>query len=198
MSSFRTRLTAVGMALLGAVALAGPADASIRSAASASATSDRAHADFSAQARAAGLDDGRAAELQRQIDTELATTGGRQVAANKIDLDGKGVLILPLPGEKRARDLNAQGATGAFAEPCARGWVCLYPQPNYEGKMWGLYDCYKVATGYTGTGSWYNNQPSNYHVKFYGHDGNLGWTSPGGPVGDPNAPWDWVGYVKPC
>ncbi|MET9697415.1 hypothetical protein ABZY31_10865 [Streptomyces sp. NPDC006529] len=193
MSLFRTRLTALGLALLGAVALAGPADASIRSAAPAS-----AHADFSAQARAAGLDEGRAAELQRRIDTELAATGGRQVAANTIAVEGKGVMVLPLPGEQRARNLNARGTDGAFADPCARGWVCLYPGPEYTGTMWGLYDCGKVAIGYRGTGSWYNNQPSKYRVKFYGHDGKLGWTSPGGPVGDPYASWDWVGYVSPC
>ncbi|MEU8434165.1 hypothetical protein AB0F18_14835 [Streptomyces sp. NPDC029216] len=191
MSSTRIRLAALGAAVLGTIALAGPAQATDTTAA-------QTRAAFSTQAHEAGLNDGQAAELQRRVDAEVATTGGRQIAANKIalDRDAKTVMLLTLPGEARARELS--GPEASFADPCARGWACLYPYPDFEGNAIKMYDCGKVGNPWYGTGSWVNNQPSNYHMKFYDRSGRLGWTSPGGYSADANAPLDWVGYVSAC
>ena len=61
---------------------------------------------FSAQARGAGLTGAQAGELQSAVNAELARAGGTQVGANKINRPGATVL-LPLPGEKYARDLDS-------------------------------------------------------------------------------------------
>ncbi|MFJ6622038.1 hypothetical protein ACIQOW_31225 [Kitasatospora sp. NPDC091335] len=195
MSHIRTRrasgkaFAALTMALLALGTTAGTATAG---------TAGQDRAPFAAQARAAGLDGGRAAELQRQVDAELAATGGTQVGVNKIDLDGKGFMLLPLPGEKRARDLDG-GEAGILGDPCYRGYACFYQYENFEGPSFNLYDCgVRHAISWSGTGSWINNQPSKYRVKFYDVNGNLGWTSPGGPVSDAHAPWGWVYAVAAC
>jgi hypothetical protein len=52
---------------------------------------------FVIQAGDAGLTNAQAASLQTRVNTYLARTGGTQVAINKIDLDGKGTLLLALP-----------------------------------------------------------------------------------------------------
>ncbi|MFI5981831.1 hypothetical protein ACIBEA_13240 [Streptomyces sp. NPDC051555] len=185
----RTRLTALGAVLLGAVAMAGPAQAAAGN------TAEQARAPFAAQARTAGLNDSQADELQRRIDAALRATGGEQVGVNKIDLDHKASLILPLPGERQAREVSDAGILG---EPCYRGWACLYQYENFEGALVRMYECGKVGNPWWGTGSWQNQQPSNYRMKFYDRSGRLGWTSPGGYSEDRHAPLDWVGYVSAC
>ncbi|RGD57435.1 hypothetical protein DR950_06170 [Kitasatospora xanthocidica] len=195
MTRIHTRLFTAAAALVLGVG-AGAAAAPAASATTVDTGHGRAHP-FAVQARAAGLNATQAAELQRQVDVNLAAFGGSQVGANKIALGTDGVLLLPLPGEARARDLDAKEA-GILDAPCDYNWACTFEQPWYAGRVIKLYECGKVSNPWRGTGSWYNNQSSNYHMKFYNHTGDLGWTSPGGPSSDPTAPWDWVGYVSPC
>ncbi|MEV7547434.1 hypothetical protein [Streptomyces sp. NPDC089915] len=190
MSSTRIRLAALGATLLGALALAAPAQATDTTAA-------QSRAAFSAQAHEAGLNDGQAAELQRQVDAQLAATGGRQIAANKIalDKDAKAVLLLPLPGEQRARDLSAPGAP---YDTCKRDKICLYPYTNFNGTALQVFDCGKVSNPFRGTGSWINNQPSGYRMSFYDHNGKFGWGSKYGYDERAEAPLDWFGYISAC
>ncbi|GAA0297537.1 hypothetical protein GCM10010302_40220 [Streptomyces polychromogenes] len=107
-----------------------------------------------------------------------------------------GALAITPPAQ--ATDTAAAQPQSSFAVPCERGWACLYPLPNFEGTPIKMYDCKMVTNPFRGTGSWVNNQPSKYHVKFYDHGGNLGWTSPGGYSEDRNAPLDWFGYISAC
>ncbi|RSS50559.1 hypothetical protein EF909_37850 [Streptomyces sp. WAC01280] len=154
---------------------------------------------FSAQARSAGLNGTEARSLQKRVDGYLAKTDGTQVGANKIALTGGGELLLALPGEKRARDLDAPNAGLGAAAYCAYTYVCAYSLPNFEGDEMILYTCGKLNRIYwTGTGSWINNQRSTLYAKFYGSNGALGWTSPGGYSEDRNAPWGWVWWLSPC
>ncbi|MFH7598599.1 hypothetical protein WDV06_26420 [Streptomyces racemochromogenes] len=188
MSSTRIRLAALAAALLGALAVAGPAQATDTAALSQTA--------FSAQARSAGLSSAQANELQRTVDANLAATGGRQVGANKIALGGGSYRLLTLPGEQRARDLDAPRS---LAGECPYGYGCLWSGTWFTGNVDYVYECGdRHMNNYTGTGSWKNNQPSKYRMKFYDRSGVLRWTSPGGPSSDPQADWNWVGAVAAC
>lgn len=60
---------------------------------------------FAAQASSLGLTSAQADGLQRTADGYLAKTDGTQVAINKIVTRAGGELLIPLPGEKYARDL---------------------------------------------------------------------------------------------
>ncbi|MFE4973552.1 peptidase inhibitor family I36 protein [Kitasatospora sp. NPDC056651] len=189
-------VVAVVTAVLAILATTGVAGA----AAGAAAGPGRAGAgpDFSAQARSAGLNGSQAAELQSRVDGYLATMGGTQVAANKISLDG-GALLVPLPGEARARDLAAPGDVRGLAATCPYTYVCAYQLPNFTGATLTFFTCDKLnPIPWGGTGSWINNQRSGLHAKFYDVNGNLGWTSPGGYSEDPAAPWGWVYWLSPC
>lgn len=157
--------------------------------------------DFSAQARSLGLSGAQARSLQDRADAYLAGTGGTQVAANKIVLKGgAGVLLLALPGERRARDLDAPRDTrGASAVPCPYDYVCAYSLPDFTGDQVILYYCDTlVRITWNTTGSWINNQSAVDHAKFYDRNKNLGWTSPGGYSEDRNAPWAWVWWLSAC
>jgi hypothetical protein len=52
------------------------------------------------------------------VNTYLARTGGAQVAINKIDLDGKGTLLLALPGEDHAREIGAASGSNVLFSDC--------------------------------------------------------------------------------
>ncbi|MFI2733565.1 peptidase inhibitor family I36 protein [Streptomyces sp. NPDC018711] len=151
---------------------------------------------FAAQARSAGLTGAQAKSLQKQVDAYLAKSGGTQVGANKIALPG-GELLLPLPGEERARDLDAPA--GVAAASCPYTYVCAYYGQNYTGSELRLFTCnYPVYINWYTTGSWINNQRAELRAKFYDKSGVLRWTSPGGYSSDPAADWRWVGYLSPC
>ncbi|MFJ3791442.1 peptidase inhibitor family I36 protein [Kitasatospora sp. NPDC090091] len=154
--------------------------------------------DFSAQAHGLGLTGAQAKSLQERVDAYLATTGGTQVSANKIALNG-GELLLALPGEQKARSVTAAGDATSLAASCPYTYVCAYSGRNYTGDVLTLFTCnFPVSIPWYGTGSWINNQRAALHAKFYDRNGNLGWTSPGGYSSDPAAPWGWVGWLSPC
>ncbi|MFG2329605.1 peptidase inhibitor family I36 protein [Streptomyces sp. NPDC048604] len=182
-------VAALVMALLALIAAPGAAGAA-----------DGARADFSAQARKAGLSSTQAGNLQARVDGYLAKTRGTQLGANKIALPkGGGVLLLALPGEQRARDLDATNTGLGAAAGCPYTYVCAYSGENFTGDELRLYTCnYPVRIYWSGTGSWINNQRSTLYAKFYDYYGNLGWTSPGGYSEDRHAPWGWVYWLSPC
>ncbi|WP_432006138.1 peptidase inhibitor family I36 protein [Streptomyces parvus] len=158
-----------------------------------------ARADFTAQATSAGLSGAEAKGLQVRVDGYLAKMPGTQVGANKIDLAGGGELLLALPGERNARDLTAPDTGVGAAADCPYTYVCAYPYENFGGDQLRLYTCdYLTYIPWTGTGSWINNQRSTLYAKFYGSNGRLGWTSPGGYSEDRHAPWGWVWWLSPC
>ncbi|MEX0173401.1 peptidase inhibitor family I36 protein [Streptomyces sp. LMG1-1-1.1] len=155
--------------------------------------------EFAAQARSAGLTGAQARSLQGRVDDYLAKTHGTQVGANKIALDRGGFLLLTLPGEQRARDLDAKDAAAAAALSCPYTYVCAYKYEDFTGDAMFLFDCGVMNhIIWNTTGSWINNQRSTLYAKFYDSAGNLGWTSPGGYSEDRHAPWGWVWYLSPC
>ncbi|MER5887911.1 peptidase inhibitor family I36 protein [Streptomyces sp. NPDC001941] len=156
----------------------------------------RAQRDFTAQARGAGLTAAQAKSLQARVDGYLAGRGGRQVAANKIDL-GNAELLLALPGEQRARELTG-GSAKLAAVACPYTYLCAYSKPNYTGDIFMLFDCgVKTPIPWSGTGSWFSNQRADLIARFYDGNGNVGYSAPGGSK-DPNAPWGWVYNLSPC
>ncbi|MFE7531798.1 peptidase inhibitor family I36 protein [Kitasatospora sp. NPDC057542] len=190
--AMKKRLLAVPLAVAAALAVC---VAPAASAATGASSTSAARADFSAQARSLGLNSAQAKSLQTRADDYLAKTpGARQVAVNKIALNG-GELLLPLPGEERARDLDAN----SLSSGCPYTYVCAYSGTNFTGEELRLFTCnYPVRIYWSGTGSWINNQRSTLYAKFYDVNGNLGWTSPGGYSEDRAAPWGWVYWLSPC
>src|SRR5262245_13430975 len=73
--------------------------------------------EFQAQVEANDLSSEQARSLQARVDRVLVRTGGTQVAINQVAWDG-GDTLIPLPGEKRAREL------GVTARGTVRG--CAY------------------------------------------------------------------------
>jgi hypothetical protein len=162
------------------------------------ATPSYAHApsDFAAQARAAGLTGAEAKSLQQRVDTYLARAGGTQVAMNKINLDGKGEILLALPGEQRAGE--GSGA-GVMLEPCREGNFCGYSEEGWHGDILRYYYCaYKLTMPFAGFGSYINNQTGGATAHFYDWNGTYMYDSlvPGYMVYTFN--WSVVYYIKPC
>ncbi|MGW6691841.1 peptidase inhibitor family I36 protein [Streptomyces sp. NPDC054961] len=180
-------LAALVMALLVLVAAPGAAGAA-----------DGARADFTAQAASAGLNATQARSLQKRVDGYLASTKGTQIGANKIALPG-GELLLALPGEQKARDLDAAAVPGDTVAGCHYSYVCAYMNEDFTGDRFDMFTCnHLFRITWNTTGSWINNQRPTLYARFYDQNKALGYTSPGGLSYDPSADWRWVWYVSPC
>ncbi|MFE4634110.1 hypothetical protein ACFRJ1_12105 [Streptomyces sp. NPDC056773] len=162
---------------------------------------DAARSEFSAQARAAGLDAGQAKSLQKRVDSYLGKEKGKQVAVNKITLDEGAEILLTLPGEKYAREVGAPkiASAAAASEYCAYTYVCAFESTWFQGDKKTLFTCNTLNyIPWSGTGSWINNQRAALRAKFYRSDQTIGWISPGGYSEDGQAPWGWVYWLSPC
>ena len=186
-------VVATAFSLAGVAAMAGTANA--------------ATADFPAQAKAAGLTEGQAAALQAKAESYLASLGGKQIAPDKIDLNGEGVVYLAVPGEAKPRNLSGGAAASSLAEdPCfvgehgaADGHFCAYSDPNFTGDAIDAYHCTKYSLpDWGGIGSWINHQTSGVRAKFYGQSGNLLYTTPAPDSWERNYNWSPVWSIKPC
>lgn len=182
-------VAAAALALL-AVGLTGPASAG-------TAQADTA---FGAQARAAGLTQVQADALQTEVESNLARLGGRQVSANEIRLAEGATLLIPVPGEKYARDLTSPAGTRtAAAWECDYGWFCMYRGENGTGERLALYYCQdRLLDNWTGYGSWWNNQTPGTQAQFKDRNRNVIFTTPGASSWDDSYYWTPVWYVKPC
>ncbi len=159
---------------------------------------DGARADFAAQATSAGLNAAQARSLQKRVDGYLASTKGTQVGANKIALPG-GELLLALPGEQKARDLDAAAVPGDTVNGCRYSYVCAYMYENFNGDRFDMFTCnHLFRITWNTTGSWINNQRADLYATFYSRDQVARWTSEGGLSWDESADWSWVWYVSPC
>ncbi|MET9359926.1 peptidase inhibitor family I36 protein [Streptomyces sp. NPDC006632] len=196
-----TRMAAcvAAVAALAAIGQTGPASAS-----------PVAHPAFSAQSVRGGLSAAQSAELQHQVDATLAETGGRQVSANRIELAGDASVLIPVPGEKYARDLAtgagpAANARAAALAECKYGNFCGWKGAEYTGKIWQRGTCgakFEIPDGWNSGGSWWNHQTGSHRAKMYGKTGKVVFTTP--PANDPNGSFDphgnWgpVWRVQPC
>jgi hypothetical protein len=103
--------------------------------------------------------------LQSEVIGHLNDYGkGTQIGINQVSFhDGQTILILPLPGEAKARTVDAL-ITPAAATDChgnQLGWACLWQGTNFTGMRLEHFNCETVvlASPFNGsTGSIYNNQ----------------------------------------
>lgn len=166
-----------------------------------------AQPDFVSQAKAAGLTADQATALQAKVDSYVAVTGGKQIAPNRIDLNGDGLLSVAVPGEAHTRSLNIGASADSVEEsPCdygeqraQDGHFCAYDTHDFQGDSIDAYHCIKYSLpNWTGIGSWINQQTPGVRAKFYGQSGNLLLTTPVPNSWDRNYDWTRVWTIKPC
>ncbi|MBD0710881.1 MULTISPECIES: hypothetical protein [unclassified Streptomyces] len=146
-------------------------------------------ATYAEQARAAGLSEQQAGELQRQVDAVLARSPqARQTSANTVDIPG-GTATVALPGSAEAR---AQADPEAYPS-CADGHLCILDGRNvrYDYYRCGYYDFDGI-----GDGTFNNNQTSGTRARFYNQNGSERWSSVAKAVGTAN--WTPVYHIRPC
>ncbi|WP_328605898.1 hypothetical protein OG943_38850 [Amycolatopsis sp. NBC_00345] len=185
-------LGAALLSLLAAATVASPADASPAAAPSS----------FAAQVRAAGFSAAQARQLQGAMDRDLATLGGRQVAANRIITADRSTITYPLPGEKYAHVLG-DGLNGNDPRTplvlCSYGAFCGWPGYNYSGTGFTHASCgdlYEIPDNFKTGGSWINNQTHNYTTTFWGKGNVYLSISHAAYFREPHANWYPVWYIS--
>jgi len=169
------------------------------SASTASASTADSTSLYASQAKQAGLTTSQAAKLQKEVDRYLAQTGGKQVAANVIDLGHKSLMFVALPGEAHPRDMT----NGVLYDPCSLGYAdyqyfCAYSDIGFEGSSIPMYKCQLYQIPWIANGSWINNQTQGTVAQFLDNNGRVGWQDPGAFYVDGNAPWYWVHWIRNC
>lgn len=146
-----------------------------------------------------GLTATQAAELQRRVDSVIATTGGKQIAANKVLWKGgNGATTVVLPGETRARNLGPKSIqAAAFPYGCPYRALCLYGNGDFTGPRHDLWSCVDHHTPYYFES--YSNNQTRGTVGIFKNDARreIGRTGPAPSAGR----WDFgttTWYVKPC
>ncbi|MGW4465848.1 hypothetical protein [Micromonospora sp. NPDC004704] len=153
--------------------------------------------DFRADARSAGLTAAEADELQKRVDARLDQLGGKQVAANKIEYAPGSHLLLNLPGEKYARELNQPIGTLAS---CAELYFCAWSGGGWSGEKRSEWRCsvwIHIPT-WAGYGSWMNTQTPGTRAYFLGADGSELGRSSAAPSHNSNYVWTPVYHIDPC
>ncbi|ORT55627.1 hypothetical protein BKD26_31480 [Streptomyces sp. CB03238] len=156
---------------------------------------------FDAQAHKAGLSSAQAEVLQARVDAELDRFGGTQTAANEIRLPDGSELLLPLPGEAHARDLDAPAQVRDQRAPssCGSYTFCAYSGTNFTGTVKRQRLCSEpISIVWNGPGSWSNNQSSGTRARMYNGSGRLIYTTPGAYSEDRNGDWTPVAKVDAC
>ncbi|MFE6667458.1 hypothetical protein ACFVFH_28345 [Streptomyces sp. NPDC057697] len=150
---------------------------------------------FAAQAQEAGLSRTDAAALQRRVDGYLTTMGGKQIAANKIDLGGGSSVVLTLPGEKRARELTG---SKKILDSCNSKTFCAFQNAQWWGDEIQMVACSDYMIPWTAVGSWINNQTTGTVAQFKDNTATVRWVDGGAFAQDDTADWSWVLYVNNC
>lgn len=187
---------AAGAALLGAAGIAAPAFASDRGESANGAAASRA------EAVRDGLSARQISRLQQKVDAFIAESGGRQIAANKIAVEG-GSVTLTVPGEKYVRDLNGEpngDSPATAAASCPYYNFCGYKGANFTGDQWNRSSCalHEIPDGWNSGGSWINNQSTGTRARMYNKSKTLIYTTPGAYSSDARGDWGPVWYVRPC
>ncbi|UQX02358.1 hypothetical protein [Streptomyces sp. RerS4] len=144
---------------------------------------------YAEQARAAGLTDRQAGQLQREVDAVLAKDPqARQVSANKLTTAG-GSMTLAVPGRTETRDL----ASPDTALACNHGHLCI---TDGRGVNYDYYRCGYYDFGGIGDGTFNNNQTSGTRARFYNLDGSERWSNVAKDTG--TASWTPVHHIRPC
>ncbi|MGX4695118.1 hypothetical protein [Streptomyces sp. JNUCC 63] len=136
----------------------------------------------------------------------MKKTGGKQVALNEIDLNGRGRVLVTLPGEDYPRDFTSSTGTLAAADPCKgtkfNGYFCAYKYESYTGDRIDMFYCQKYSIPWISQGSYINNQLYNNgagaKARFLNSSGSVIYTTAQPYTGDPSYSWVGVYWVKPC
>ncbi|WP_225802453.1 hypothetical protein [Streptomyces sp. NK15101] len=144
---------------------------------------------YAGQARAAGLSDRQAAELQRQVDAVLTEDPqARQLSANRLATAG-GTVTLAVPGHSETRDL----ASPDTALACGDGHLCI---TDGRGRNYDFYRCGYYDFDGVGDGTFNNNQTPGTRARFYNSDGSERWSNVAKSTG--TASWTPVFHIRPC
>ena len=130
-------------------------------------------AQLRAQIEANDLSPRQARYLQARVDRVIARTDGTQVAINQVVWDG-GDTLVPLPGERRARELGS-GARAAShhssrlrrPEACKYYQFCTYRNRDYTGIESRMQSCVLHIDRAGIFGSYWNNQTAGTRARFY-------------------------------
>ncbi|WP_329554792.1 hypothetical protein [Streptomyces sp. NBC_00696] len=190
----RSRLTKVRAMFAVAVAtLALSFSAGVASAGAEGATSP-----YASQARQSGLTASQTSALQHEVDRYLAQMGGKQVAANVIDLGGKNLMFVALPGEAHPRDMTKGALDNVCDDVVPYGYFCAFSGTDFNGTSIPMYSCARYPIPWTADGSWINNQTRGTVANFLDDGGVSRWHDDGAYTYDRVAPWYWVHWVKNC
>ncbi|AZQ74885.1 MULTISPECIES: hypothetical protein [Streptomyces] len=155
---------------------------------------------FTDQAVRAGLTAAQADGLRQRVDAYVDATGGRRIALNKIAVKG-GTILVTVPGETYARELNGVLDRTAVAASCPYLYFCGWKGANRSGDQWNVSDCgvqQEIPDGWNSGGSWQNNQSSGTRARMYNKNHGLIYTTPPAPYGPVNGDWGPVWYVRAC
>ncbi|MFJ8636381.1 hypothetical protein [Streptomyces sp. NPDC093568] len=162
---------------------------------------------FAQQAESAHLTGEQTTALQADVDRYLKKMGGTQVALNKIDLNGRGEVLVALPGEDHPRDFASGNGMRAAADPClspgVSGNFCAYRKDDFKGTRIDMFRCntkYYVSTWGRG-GSWINDQTRDLEsrrARMYNPSGHMIYKTPRAYSEDRHGDWMPVRYVIPC
>jgi Peptidase inhibitor family I36 len=147
---------------------------------------------FAEQARTLGLSNAQAAELQKEVTTYLDKLGGTQDAINKIDLDHGGFVLVTLPGETYARDL--ENPSVAAPGDCPASYLCAFRYTNFTGDIISTNVCRSHRDiPWTTMGSYVNKLSNGARGTFIVNDGVAGVSrSNTAPSPAQQTPWNWL------
>ncbi|WP_255953591.1 peptidase inhibitor family I36 protein [Streptomyces odontomachi] len=100
-----------------------------------------------------------------------------------------------------AADAAGQNAPTAAPSSCPRGYFCAYQGVNYTGKEQKMGPCgvYELkGSGWSGSGSWYNNQSDGIKAIMANKWLVTVYVTPEAPSHDANGNWDPVWYIQNC
>jgi hypothetical protein len=156
-----------------------------------------------AQIEANDLSTKQAQSLQARVERVIARTGGTQVAINQVVWEG-GDTLVPLPGERRARELGRDG-TPLERSPraiagCRYYEFCTYWGADFSGiqtrmRSCVLHDARGIKRSYV------NNQTPGTRARFYNsgvehietsHPAQISVT----PIDEMHSSAIW--YIRPC
>jgi len=164
-------------------------------------------AQLRAQIEANDLSPRQARYLQARVDRVIARTDGTQVAINQVVWDG-GDTLVPLPGERRARELG----TGARAasdnslrglgrpDNCHYYQFCTYYNRDYTGIESRMESCVLHIDRAGIFGSYWNNQTAGTRARFYNSGVELIATTQPAPFWNTVDPFlaSATFYIRPC
>ncbi len=147
--------------------------------------------------RTHGLTAAQATTLQHRVDRVVTRTGGVQVAINRVVWEG-GDTLVPLPGERRARELGASRLSQrGTIHGCKYLQFCTYTGDDYTGMLDRMQSCtLHITHGWFR--SYVNNQTRGTRARFLlANKQRLSSTKPAPAKGTTSLGLTTY-YIRPC